>query len=396
MEYRRFGRTELQMPVFSCGGMRYQHTWGDQPLDQIPAESNQNVRDTMLRALELGINHFETARGYGPSERQMGPVLRELARDRIIVQTKVGAGPNSDEWTANVKDSIKRMQVGYLDLITFHGINDYESLHHAARDGGCLQAARRLQKQGLVRHVGFSTHGDPSAILDAVKHDRDGGFDYINIHWYYIYQRNWAAIEEATRRDMGVFIISPNDKGGRLFDPPDRLVELCAPLHPIVFNALFCLSHPEVHTLSLGAAKPSDFDIQMETFEHLDNAASVIKPIMKRLDQAVTDVVGADFAKSWREGIPEWRSVPCYANIYMVTWLYLLAKAFDMGEYCRGRYNLLGNGGSWFGGNNASAAANVDVAKVLGDHPHRERIAEIYVEAQELLGGEAVKRLSES
>jgi len=44
-------------------------------------------------------------------------------------------------------------------------------------------------------------------ILDAIRHEADGGFDYINLHWYYIYQRNWAAVEAATERDMGVFII---------------------------------------------------------------------------------------------------------------------------------------------------------------------------------------------
>ena len=53
MKYRRFGRTELQMPVFSCGGMRYQHSWKD--TDPFPAESQKNVAATIHRALELGI-----------------------------------------------------------------------------------------------------------------------------------------------------------------------------------------------------------------------------------------------------------------------------------------------------------------------------------------------------
>ena len=38
MLYRRFGRTEIEMPVFSCGGMRYQHKWQDVPLDEVPAD----------------------------------------------------------------------------------------------------------------------------------------------------------------------------------------------------------------------------------------------------------------------------------------------------------------------------------------------------------------------
>jgi hypothetical protein len=48
MQYRRFGRTELQMPVFSCGGMRYQYKWQDLPLSEIPAENQQNLEATII------------------------------------------------------------------------------------------------------------------------------------------------------------------------------------------------------------------------------------------------------------------------------------------------------------------------------------------------------------
>ena len=43
---------------------------------------------------------------------------------------------------------------------------------------------------------------------------------------------------------MGVFIISPNDKGGKLYEPPPKLTELCAPLTPMQFNDLYCLARP--------------------------------------------------------------------------------------------------------------------------------------------------------
>ena len=63
------------MPVFSCGGMRYQHKWQDVPMQDIPAENQDNLEATIRRALELGINHIETARGYGTSEMQLGRIL---------------------------------------------------------------------------------------------------------------------------------------------------------------------------------------------------------------------------------------------------------------------------------------------------------------------------------
>src|SRR5580704_12373958 len=61
MKYRRFGRTELAMPVISCGGMRYQFKWQDVAPGEIPAESQANLEATIHRAIELGINHIETA-----------------------------------------------------------------------------------------------------------------------------------------------------------------------------------------------------------------------------------------------------------------------------------------------------------------------------------------------
>jgi len=85
MQYRRFGRTNLQMPVFSCGGMRYQQSWNDIDPKTVEEAGQRNLEATILRALELGINHIETARGYGSSEMQLGYILPKLPRDKMSV-----------------------------------------------------------------------------------------------------------------------------------------------------------------------------------------------------------------------------------------------------------------------------------------------------------------------
>ena len=98
MEYRRFGRTELKMPVISCGGMRYQFKWQDVPPQDIPRANQENLEACIHRALELGINHIETARAYGTSEMQLGALLPRLPRDRMIVQTKVTPRATAEEF----------------------------------------------------------------------------------------------------------------------------------------------------------------------------------------------------------------------------------------------------------------------------------------------------------
>ena len=106
------------------------------------------------------------------------------------------------------------LQLDHVELLSLHGINNQELLDWSLGENGCLAAARQLQKEGRCRHVGFSTHATTDIILKAIESD---GFDYVNLHWYFVNDLNWSAVEAAAARDMGVFIISPNDKGGKLY-----------------------------------------------------------------------------------------------------------------------------------------------------------------------------------
>ncbi|MBF2084424.1 aldo/keto reductase [Thermoleptolyngbya sp. C42_A2020_037] len=393
MLYRRFGRTGLAMPVFSCGGMRYQHKWQDTPLDQIPSDNQENLEATIRRSLEVGINHIETARGYGTSEMQLGQMLPKLPRDQIIVQTKVSPTADPRDFEQNLERSLAYLNLEYVDLLGLHGINTPELLDYSLRPGGCLDVARRFQARGRVRFVGFSTHGPTEVIVRAIASDQ---FDYVNLHWYYINQVNWPAIEAAQRHDMGVFIISPSDKGGMLYNPPPRLVELCQPLSPIVFNNLFCLSHPQVHTLSIGAARPSDFDEHLKTLAYLDRADEVLPPILHQLEQAAIAALGEDWYKTWDVGLPNYRDVPNQVNIRSILWLRNLAIAFGLTEFAKTRYNMLGGASHWFPGNKADQIQSLDLRDCLCHSPHADQIPRLLAETHELLGGAAVKRLSQS
>lgn len=396
MLYRRFGKTELQVPVFSCGGMRYQYKWQDMPLSEIPPENQVNLEKTIRRSLELGINHIETARGYGSSERQLGEILPHLPRNKMIVQTKIEPTKNPEDFLKNFDDSMGRLKLGHVDLLSLHGVNNREVLEWSIKPGGCLHIARKIQKEGRARHIGFSTHAPLDVILEAITHEEDGGFDYINLHWYYIFQRNWQAIEEANKRDMGVFIISPSDKGGLLYQPSEKLMELTKPLHPIVFNDLFCLSHAQVHTLSIGAARPTDFDRHVETLEVLDRAKELIPPIDARMKQVLIESVGEDFATRFAEGLPTWEDTPGNINLPIILWLRNLAVAYDMVEYGKLRYNLLGNGGHWFPGLNAEKLDELDLSQTLAKSPFADKIPTMLRETHKLLYKEPVKRLSQS
>ncbi len=393
MLYRRFGRTELQMPVFSCGGMRYQFKWQDVPESEIPAANQKNIEAVINRSLEVGINHIETARGYGTSEMQLGKILSHLPREKLIVQTKVSPVADAKTYRNTFEKSLAYLQLDHVDLLGLHGINNANNLDHAIRPGGCLEVAQQLQAEGKVKFIGFSTHASTDIILQAINTNQ---FDYVNLHWYYINQSNWPAITAAKLHDMGVFIISPSNKGGLLYQPSPKLVNLCSPLSPMGFNDLFCLSHPEVHTLSLGAAKPQDFDEHLKTLGLLDQAAEILPPILARLESAAIASLGADWVKTWSTNLPTWNNTPGNINIPVILWLWNLAIAYDMVEYGKMRYNLLGNGDAWFPGNRANYLDELDLSSCLAHSPHADKIPQVLKEAHQLLAGAEVKRLSQS
>ena len=393
MKYRRFGKTDLEMPVFSCGGMRYQHKWSDIEWSEVPDDGQKNLEATIHRAVEVGINHIETARGYGSSEMQLGPALKKLPREKLIVQTKVAPFANPREFLETFQKSLDYLQLDHVDLLSLHGINNQEILDWSLGPTGCVAAARWLQKEGRVRHVGFSTHATTDLILKAIESD---AFDYVNLHWYFVNDLNWPAIEASAARDMGVFIISPNDKGGKLYAPPPKLTELCEPLHPMQFNDLYCLNRPQVHTLSCGAAKPSDFDCHLDALEHYDAIEPAIASIEKRLRDALAEAHGADWCARWAEGLPHYVDVPGELNLTEILRLWTYAKGLDLVDWGKMRYNLLGQGDHWFPGEHVGKLDETGLTEALRKSPFANRIPEILTETHRLLLDTEQKRQSES
>jgi len=392
---RRFGRTELLIPVLSLGGMRFQQSWTDLPAESITPESQQTVQSTLQRAVACGLHHVETARHYGSSERQIGWALPEAEDPKRILQTKVPPREDPAAFEQELELSVARLGGARLDLLAIHGINLPEHLDWTMRAGGCLEVVRRWQRQNRIGHVGFSTHGPTDLIVDAIATD---AFDYVNLHWYYIRQDNDPALTAATRHDMGVFIISPTDKGGHLHTPSDRLIELCAPLHPIVFNDLFCLSDPRVHTISVGASRPGDLDLHLEAVGQLDSAEALIAPIQDRLHAQALRALGEPWLMTWREGLPHWKDTPGGINLPVLLWLHNLMEAWDLESYAQARYGILGHAGHWAPGANADAfdqeVSESELRSVLNQSPWAETIPGILRGLKERVGGVPQERLS--
>ena len=387
MIYRRFGKTGLSMPVLSFGCMRSMHSWKDGPLAEVPESSQTNLEQILRTALSHGINHIETAHGYGSSERQLGQILATIPRDDYLLQTKATPSEKPQEFLSKVAQSMDRLQVDKLDLLTLHGINDHRSLWYCCRKNGCLAAARSLQDRGLVDHVGFSGHASVDTIMQALNHEEDGGFDFFNVHWYYIFDANREAIELARDRDIGTFIISPSDKGGHLHTPPPRLLEMCRPLSPMLFNDLYCLLQDGVTTISVGASAPAHFDEHLKVLPYLErNDASAVKAIDATMRSAMQKSTGYERPDHFWNQLPTWDQAPGNINLRFVLWLYNLSRGWSMDGYARERYSMLKGGSSWTPGTNAARADVADFSSIAPmDGLPPEYLQKLLVQAHQAL-----------
>ena len=316
----------------------------------IPSSSQTNVRNIVDTSLQLGVNHFETARHYGTGDIQLGEALKRHGRDSFIVQMIVDPAGKKSDFVGNFMASLKALKLSYVDLFTFHGINNACLYGWLTKQDGGLDWADELKAKGYCRSIGFSTHGPCDLICRCIKTNR---MDYVLLRWSFLDNSNREALVAAKVHDVGVSIISPNSQGGRLHNPPQKLVECCEPLHPMALNTLHCLMHHGIHALSIGVSSPGDFEFHIDTLKQRYGEYRVVQQVMNRIVSHINRVMGDRWYEDWDKGIPEWHELPGGINVKEILRLWTCAKCFDMYEYARSRYNLLEQGGHWHPGNTA-------------------------------------------
>ncbi|CAL9344367.1 aldo/keto reductase [Streptomyces sp. enrichment culture] len=216
MRYRELGRSGLSVSEIGYGA------WGIGESAWVGATEDESVR-ALHRALDLGVNLVDTARGYGESERIVGRVVRERAGDEILVATKVP--PLNRLWPApdgidpaeafpgehirhSLEASLRASGLDHFDIVQFHVWND-----EWVGRGDWLETVEALKREGRIRLFGVSINDhQPDNALRLV---RSGTVDTVQVIYNIFDQAPAERLFPAcVEHGVGVIVRVALDEGG--------------------------------------------------------------------------------------------------------------------------------------------------------------------------------------
>lgn len=201
MEKRRFGKTGMEVSLLGLGGFH---------LLEVPAVKAEELVNAYL---DRGGNYIETAAGYGSgeSERKIGRVMKSR-RDECVLVSKV----NDRTYEGALKqldETLENLHTDHLDLWLMHGVQGEDDLNNIL-DGG-VKAAETALKDGRIKHVGISMHGQPDYLIKAIN---DYPFEAVMSTINYYDKFNFPKIEDdllplANEKELGIILMKPIGDG---------------------------------------------------------------------------------------------------------------------------------------------------------------------------------------
>jgi hypothetical protein len=328
MTYRITPTTKDKVSVLGYGMMRLptvgqgkakkgKRQTGDEEIDQ------NMVNKQIDYALKHGLNYFDTAPVYckGQSERATGIALKRHPRNSYYIATKLSnfGAYTREESIEMFNNSLKELQTTYIDYYLLHAIGGRDDDHEPMElfnarfiDNGMLDYCLQKKKEGTIRNLGFSYHGDIEVFNHALKLHDDGKakWDFVQIEMNYL-DWHWAneiteentdacyLYNELKKRGIPAIIMEPL-LGGRLANLPDPVVAKLkskAPERSVASWAFrYCTTYDNVLTALSG----------MTYMEHLKDNLRNVCPLEPLTDKEI----------KWLEGpiakeIMSYKTIPC-------------------------------------------------------------------------------------
>jgi uncharacterized protein len=240
MKYKPLGATGISVSVLGLGCMRF--------------PGRDAAAEIVAKSLELGINYYETSNRYcqSQSEEWLANGLG-TNRSKVFISTKCQPGTGPERKTASdvrrtIEDSLRKLNTDHVDFYQAWTVNNPAQYESCTCKDGWLAGVIKAREEGLVKHIGITTHATPRLIMEMVN---DGRWESITVQYSLILQSYRDVIHAAQRRNIGIVIMGPL-AGGLLTQPSDLLVRVYEPDSQLVGSLKYVLADPAVTTIASG------------------------------------------------------------------------------------------------------------------------------------------------
>jgi len=373
MQYRVLGRTGLRVSALGFGTMRFK---------MVDGHVDQDLAVHVLhRAMDLGVNYFDSAVGYCNSESEMvlGKALKGR-RDGTTVSTKYpwwGRSLTADDCRQIIEQSLSRLDVDVIDIYHMHSLN-WETAEKVLAKGAAVDGARKAKEEGLVKHLGFSFHDDPKRMIDIIEAAPD--FDVVTCQYNLLDRANEESMAFAHDRGLGVVVMGPVG-GGRLGFPSEQLQGMLpggTKSSPEI-ALRFVLSNPNVSVALSGMNTPEMVEENVAT-------ATRESPLSEDERQTIVDALAENrrLADLYCTGCGYCMPCPNGVNIPENFRLMNLHRVWGLTGSARERYERFGPGRE----NNLNAGACVECGECEPKCPQKIPIIEQLKETHSALAAE--------
>ncbi|MEI6845442.1 MAG: aldo/keto reductase [Candidatus Firestonebacteria bacterium] len=330
MEYRQLTKSGLKVSCISFGGMR------------LPEISEEEAFKVVNKAIDLGINFFETASGYGDSELKIGKALGKRRKDIFLSSKNAYNDPiTADDLKRQIEEQLKRLKTDYLDFYQMWGTDSMDVFVKMLEPGYKYEGVKDLMKQGVIRHLGMTSHGKPKDVEIMLE---SGLFESVTLY-YNAYQQQYAEVAALAKKlNMGVVAMGPLN-GGFLGEETGKLSFLKrGKAKTNAQGALrFIVGNKNITTSIVGfkteqdvidGAAAGDFYEDIAGTSDMAFISEAFKEIEKKIPKSICSA--CDYCKPCKEGI----------NISHIFKIMNDAKVYDTLEFARERYKQYGQKGA--------------------------------------------------
>ncbi len=345
--YRTLGKTGMKVPVVSFGVMR---------------SDNSGL---CKAAYEKGIKLFDTANGYqnGNNETMLGNLFKDYPRNSFYLATKVKAAgmdregkPSSEttgeDFLSKFNTSLSRLKMDYVDILYIHDISNPEYLEYKP----ILNAVKKLKKDGKIKFMGFSTHRNEAAVIDAAASMEEWDVILTSYNFQQAYRKELdAAVKKAAGAGIGIVAMKTLAGGGFLDREKTKPINTTAAIK-------WVLSNPDIQSTIPG----------MTAFDHLDLNVKILTDITLS-DQERKDILLASsqpglFCSGCQQCIPACRkSLP----VQDLMRAYMYAYGYSNTSQAYSLLSELGTGEdpcmNCTGNCNVNCSRNFDVREKIAD-----------------------------